>query len=419
MTRRLLQLYGVLVLATVLAMVATAVLLMGVTDADRAVIEHTLQGGVRSAVLELDAASDLEATRAELEQRFGYPVVLTADAADRPLVYTSDGLGSSFVSAPLSRGGGVRLGPLPEFEAPALERLAVLWIGVLGVAAVLAVVLVLPQVRMLRAFEAAVDRLAQGDWGSRVGTEVPAFALPLATAFDRMAGELEGHIAARRRVLQVVSHELRTPLSRVQLGADLLVVAADSGSTEDVTRRADALVADIEDLDALVDELQEFVRLERARAPEPDEWPLLALLTEVVDARRLHDHIQVVLPDGLDDATVWVDRRQFVRAVGNLVSNALRHARHTVHILAERTPGGWLVGVEDDGPGVPGGSRDRIWEPFERAVDQQVRGSGLGLAIVHRIVTDHGGTVAVGESPLGGARFTSTWPADASRVDTD
>jgi signal transduction histidine kinase len=66
-----------------------------------------------------------------------------------------------------------------------------------------------------------------------------------------------------------------------------------------------------------------------------------------------------------------------------------------------------VVNVDDNGPGIPVQLRDRIFEPF---FTTKPGGSGLGLSIVHAIVTQHGGSIAVKNSPSGGARFTLRLP---------
>ena len=70
--------------------------------------------------------------------------------------------------------------------------------------------------------------------------------------------------------------------------------------------------------------------------------------------------------------------------------------------------------IEDSGPGVPTEVRDRIFTPYF-TTKHESGGSGLGLAIVHRIVTDHGGRIAVASSSLGGARFLIELPVAGSR----
>jgi signal transduction histidine kinase len=75
--------------------------------------------------------------------------------------------------------------------------------------------------------------------------------------------------------------------------------------------------------------------------------------------------------------------------------------------------------VEDDGEGIPAEDRLRVFERFVRLDEGRARdagGSGLGLAIVGEIVQAHGGTIAVDESSLGGARFVIHLPAPAERI---
>jgi two-component system, OmpR family, sensor kinase len=72
---------------------------------------------------------------------------------------------------------------------------------------------------------------------------------------------------------------------------------------------------------------------------------------------------------------------------------------------------GWAVlEVEDTGPGIPGGARERIFDRFVRGEGETGGGSGLGLAIVRAVAHQHGGSVEVGEGSAGGARFTVRLP---------
>jgi signal transduction histidine kinase len=70
--------------------------------------------------------------------------------------------------------------------------------------------------------------------------------------------------------------------------------------------------------------------------------------------------------------------------------------------------------VEDDGPGVAEGDRERIFAPFARLESTNGEGSGLGLALVEQQVRHHGARIDVGDSPLGGARFSVRFAAGAT-----
>ena len=107
-------------------------------------------------------------------------------------------------------------------------------------------------------------------------------------------------------------------------------------------------------------------------------------------------------------------RDQLGRVVRNLVDNAARHAQSRVGISLATDHGVVALTVDDDGPGIPEGDRDRVFERFTRLDDGRARdagGLGLGLSMVKAIVEQHDGTVAVEESPLGGARLLVQLPA--------
>ena len=102
------------------------------------------------------------------------------------------------------------------------------------------------------------------------------------------------------------------------------------------------------------------------------------------------------------------------RVVQNLLDNAARHAESKVAVTVETTETGHvLLHVDDDGPGVPPERREKIFERFTRSDEARARddgGAGLGLAIANEIAEDHDGSLSVGDSPLGGARFTLDLP---------
>jgi signal transduction histidine kinase len=99
------------------------------------------------------------------------------------------------------------------------------------------------------------------------------------------------------------------------------------------------------------------------------------------------------------------------RALGNLLANAARFGESRVVIDIDDSPHELAIVVDDDGPGIPLGDRQRVFEPFVR-LEKSGRGAGLGLALVKRIAANHGGTVDAQESPLGGCRIRTVWPRE-------
>ena len=107
-----------------------------------------------------------------------------------------------------------------------------------------------------------------------------------------------------------------------------------------------------------------------------------------------------------------VDAERVGLALSNLVANALRHARTAVHVRAATEGEGVALFVEDDGPGIPEGDRERVFEPFAQVEDgRKGGGAGLGLALVRVIAALHGGRVRADASDAGGATFVLMVPS--------
>ena len=107
------------------------------------------------------------------------------------------------------------------------------------------------------------------------------------------------------------------------------------------------------------------------------------------------------------------DAEQLARAVGNVVDNAVRHARTTVALSVAASGDDAVVAVSDDGPGIPPERRDEVFERFTRLDGARAAGeggTGLGLAIARDVVVAHGGTIAVDPDHHPGARFVITLP---------
>jgi signal transduction histidine kinase len=110
-------------------------------------------------------------------------------------------------------------------------------------------------------------------------------------------------------------------------------------------------------------------------------------------------------------------RSELALVIRNLLTNACRHARHAVRVTVEQdgpdAGAPVVLVVEDDGPGIPPGERDRVFERFTRLDEARSRddgGVGLGLAIVRALALRRGWTVEIADAPGGGARVTVAIP---------
>jgi two-component system, OmpR family, sensor histidine kinase PrrB len=233
----------------------------------------------------------------------------------------------------------------------------------------------------------------------------------LAGSLNEMLARLSASSAATERALEATrrfaadaGHELRTPLTALRAQLDTLARNPDLPPEQ-----RDALVGDMlaeqERMVHLLEGLQALARGEAAESLPREPVELADVLDAAVHAaRKRHPRVHYELAGRVDEGTVdgWENGLRLL--VDNLLDNAARHGRPdgTVSVGLERTDGQLVVRVEDDGPGIPPGERERLREPFARGADAGPDGTGLGLAIVAQQVALHGGELRLGESSSGG-----------------
>ncbi|WP_433430278.1 sensor histidine kinase [Nonomuraea sp. CA-141351] len=230
-------------------------------------------------------------------------------------------------------------------------------------------------------------------------------------AFNRMLGHVESALARRHAVEQRLrsfaadaSHELRTPLASIRGHAELAL--RDRGQMSDDIRHAlNRIDAESGRMSELVDELLLLVRLDEGRPLAREEVDLTRLAIEATgDARAASPgHLwRLELPE--EPVTATGDPLRLHQVLANLLSNAGVHTPDgtTVTVAVRRLPAEVEVSVSDDGPGIPAGLSEEIFERFARADPGRSRatgGAGLGLAIVRAVMAAHGGSVNVRSRP--------------------
>lgn len=264
---------------------------------------------------------------------------------------------------------------------------------------------------------AEVQTLSSSSLERRV--EVPATGdevARLARTMNAMLARMESATTRQREFVSDAAHELRSPVTTIRTELEVALTHPDAGwmvAATEALRETDRIERLIEDL----------LLLARLDGPRPGSWSLVdvgELVRDGVPQVRGPD-LDLDLADGL---VVTGHASQLVSVVRNLLDNAARHATSRVHVTLAREPGlgrcaavgNVVLTVDDDGPGIPAGDRLRVFERFTRLDTSRTRtdgGAGLGLAVVDRVVRQHGGTVVVGDSPTGGARFTVTLPQAA------
>lgn len=224
----------------------------------------------------------------------------------------------------------------------------------------------------------------------------------VADAINDMAARIEQQMADQRELLAAVSHELRTPLSRLRL---LTEMARDGGAAASTLDEIDREVMEI---DALVGDLLASSRVDfgaiTARPLDAEEAARRALERAGKDSSKLDPPASKVMIDA--DATL------LARALANLIDNADRHGGGLSKLRVEERGGAAIFAFEDDGPGVPPGEEDRVFEPFYRRPrgGKEAGSLGLGLALVKRIAEAHGGRVSAKNREGGGASVSVEIP---------
>src|SRR5688572_15776482 len=244
--------------------------------------------------------------------------------------------------------------------------------------------------RPLAALTRAAARIGSGQPHQPLAEEGPRELRSVAAAFNRMASDLESMERERAMVLAGISHDLRTPLSRMRLA--LGMSGADAAA-------AGAIIADIDEIDAIIGQFLDFARGAKEDKTRQDPRPLLDELAEHYS--RLGKNI-AMKSDGA--APFSFARMAVRRALGNLIDNALRYAGEPVEVELRNTPGEVLIEVRDRGPGIPRSETERLKRPFTRldAARSGPVGSGLGLAIVERVARAHGGRLDLAPRDGGG-----------------
>jgi len=264
---------------------------------------------------------------------------------------------------------------------------------------------------------------ARGDLDHRVPVRDNDEVGAVANAFNFMMEDLKTskeklviaeRIAAWQDIARRLAHEIKNPLTPIQMAMDTLRKSYKKQHPEfpEILEESTATVLEEADrLRRIVAEFSDF-----ARMPKPELGRIdLNDVTSSALALYKGGSPPVELKLAPDLPRLDADKGQINQVLLNLVENA-RDA------LGDRDGGKIVVStrrgeandrvmliVDDNGPGVPPGAKDRVFAPYF-TTKQMKGGTGLGLAIVHRIVSDHGGRITISDAPGGGARFTIELP---------
>jgi two-component system nitrogen regulation sensor histidine kinase NtrY len=236
--------------------------------------------------------------------------------------------------------------------------------------------------------------------------------------------------AAWSDIARRIAHEIKNPLTPIQLSAERLKRKYLRQITEDpdtFTACTDTIVRQVGDIGRMVDEFSAFARMPAPSLRLEDATELAKQAAFLQQNAHPTVHYTLDIPNA--PVELVCDASQLNRAITNLMKNAVESIGDRLEEQAARgdtdlTPGAihlWmkptedrlLIGVDDNGRGLPEHNRDRLTEPY---VTTRSKGTGLGLAIVKKILEDHGGTLTLSDRPGGGASVLLTFPLDAATL---
>ncbi len=269
---------------------------------------------------------------------------------------------------------------------------------------------------LARSFSSPISRLrkatrqfAGGDLSIRVGDQIKGKNEigGLARDFDHMAERIEASVDGQQRLLRDISHELRSPLARLGVALEL---ARQEGKPEVQKKALQRIELEAERMNEMIGQLLSLTRLESgARELQRQDFDLAELLASLVqdaDYEAKNRGCQVLFNDP-DPQPFCGSQELLARAIENVIRNAVKYTADntTVNVELSQSAQQIQIRIQDQGPGVPEESLEKLFEPFYRVADARDResgGTGIGLAIADRAIKLHAGRICAQNLSSGG-----------------
>lgn len=256
-----------------------------------------------------------------------------------------------------------------------------------------------------------VDRMRSAAAALPPGERLPVPAArdelrALAEELNRLLARRDEAAARLERFTGDAAHELRSPVAAIRAQAEVAVAHPDPALAEETLRE---IAGETERLTNLLSDLLALARADAGQRPAAGAVDLVTAAKEAI-GRVTQGPVPELLAPG--PAAVWASPAEVALVLDNLLGNAARYA--TTRVRVEVLPAGrrTRLVISDDGPGIPPGDRERVFDRFTRLAPEAGGGhAGLGLALVAALVKGRGGQVRAAESAWGGARVEAVWPA--------
>ncbi|EPY02746.1 Signal transduction histidine kinase [Magnetospirillum fulvum MGU-K5] len=279
----------------------------------------------------------------------------------------------------------------PRFVAPLLLGLVLVTLA--------ALIAVRKATLPFAVFAAAAERLGVDVGAPPMAVTGPREVRRAAHAFNVMQDRIVRFVQDRTQMLAAISHDLKTPITRLRLRAEFI---------EDDEQRA-KMLADLAEMEQMIASTLAFARDDAASEPR-QRLDLAAMVQGMLE--DMEDMDIACSYTGPDSLVIAARPVALKRAIANLLDNAVKYGGRAGVGLA--SGGGEIrLTIDDDGPGIPEDSRERVFAPFFRLESSRSRdtgGTGLGLAVARAAIRAHGGDITLANRPEGGLRVTLTLP---------
>lgn len=255
--------------------------------------------------------------------------------------------------------------------------------------------------------------LAEGDDGKGESNEITS----LAESLEKMRRALLEAQERRMRFVMGMSHDIRTPIAVIK-GYNEALIDGVASSPEETRSALDIIARKTAQLEGMVDSLIAFARLDSGDWRQNlamenlfaalDDFAREAETTGALFGRKVSRSVGISR-----DAEIPMDRQLFVRALENLLGNAIRYSREgdSIRVSGEESAESYLVSVSDTGSGIAEEDLPRVFEMFYRGEpSRNGEGMGIGLAVVKSIVDTHGWSIGVKSKKGEGTSFIITIP---------
>ena len=288
--------------------------------------------------------------------------------------------------------------------------------------AVMAIVIGQSINRSIGNLEKATRRIADGDLDFELPIKGNDKLASFTRSFDSMRAHLKEEYARRARFIMGISHDLKTPLSSISGYVDA-IKDGYADTSEKMEKYVDIISDKADLLESRISMLIDYVKRDTAdwmvNLQLVDMGPLLEEIATVFESEAVLNRRTITSTIDVGTET-WVpmDEDMFIRAMENLLQNALRYSPEGSEIVLRCNKGveGVIISLSNEGDGIHREDLPYVFDPFVRgAKDRRGGGLGLGLATVESIITSHGWGIAVDSDPDTCTVFTITIPLEKRR----